>query len=110
MRQTSWQGEGFEPSVSGKSDNELACVGSASASFATSADFYEIRANWRPRFPDLRSFLALPGAASRYRPVNSGRLSLPRRRLGEVGLEHGYRFTGADTASHFPSRRAQTSV
>ena len=28
----------------------------------------------------------------------------------EVGLEHGYRVTCADTATHFPSRRAQTSV
>jgi hypothetical protein len=33
-----------------------------------------------------------------------------RHRRAEVHLAHGYRVTCADTASHFPSRRAQTSV
>ena len=31
-------------------------------------------------------------------------------RTKKLGLEHGYRVTCTDTASHFPSRRAQTSV
>jgi hypothetical protein len=36
-------------------------------------------------------------------PVHQQATKLPRHRLAEVGLEHGYRVTCADTASHFPS-------
>jgi hypothetical protein len=51
----------------GKTDDELACVGSTCASFATSADFDEIRANRRAALPWLsdhfRPFLALAVAS-----------------------------------------------